>query len=157
MEIQIGQKAPSFLLNDSNEKKIHLEDFQGKWIVLYFYPKDNTSGCSLEAMDFTRLRKEFEEKNSIVIGISPDSCQSHRKFIEKKELNVLLLSDPEKEVIKKFGCWVLKKMYGKEYYGVERSTFILSPDLYISKIYRKVKAKGHAEKVLSDLGELQLS
>lgn len=147
-------KAIDFCLPDENGKKVCLKDFKGKWIVLYFYPKDNTSGCTLEARDFSKHIEEFEKMNAVVIGISPDSIESHKKFKEKHDLKVILLSDESKEVLKNYGVWKLKKMYGRNYYGVERSTFILSPDGEIIYEWRKVRVKGHVEDVLEKLKEV---
>ncbi len=147
-ELKEGMKAPEFCLPDANEKTHCLKDFSGKWIVLYFYPKDNTSGCTKEAVGFTESRKQFEELNAVIIGISPDSPKSHAKFIDKHNLSILLLSDPEHKVLKEYGVWQKKKMYGREYMGVVRSTFIITPDGKIAAIWRKVKVKGHIDEVL---------
>ena len=146
-------KAPDFCLPDENGKEICLHDFKEKWIVLYFYPKDNTTGCTKEAKDFTEYIEEFEKLNAVVIGISPDSMQSHKKFREKHGLKVLLLSDENKEVLKKYGVWQLKKMYGREYYGVVRSTFLINGEGNIVHEWRRVKVKGHVEEVLKKLKE----
>ncbi len=147
-ELKEGMKAPEFCLPDANEKTHCLKDFSGKWIVLYFYPKDNTSGCTKEAVGFTESRKQFEELNAVIIGISPDSPKSHAKFIDKHNLSILLLSDPEHKVLKEYGVWQKKKMYGREYMGVVRSTFIITPDGKIAAIWRKVKVKEHIDEVL---------
>ena len=147
--------AIDFCLPNQDGVEICLRDLRGKWIVLYFYPKDNTPGCTTEAKEFSELLPEFEKLNAVVIGVSPDSPKRHCNFIEKHDLKILLLSDEEKKVIKKFGAWGIKKMYGKEYEGVIRSTFIINPDGEVVKEYKKVKAKGHASKVLEDLKELQ--
>ena len=146
--------AVDFCLPNQDGVEICLRDLRGKWIVLYFYPKDNTPGCTTEAKEFSELIDEFEKLNAVVIGISPDSPKRHCNFIEKHDLKVLLLSDEEKKVIKESGAWGVKKMYGKEYEGVIRSTFIINPEGEIVKEYKKVKAKGHAAKVLEDLKEL---
>ena len=131
-----------------------MRDFRGKWIVLYFYPKDNTSGCTREAVDFIEHLDEFEKLNAAVLGVSPDSVKSHQRFIEKHNLKVTLLSDPEHKVIEQYGAWQLKKMYGREYYGVVRSTFLINLDGHISYIWPKVKVKGHVEEVKKKLIEL---
>jgi peroxiredoxin Q/BCP len=144
-----------FCLPNQDGVEICLKDLKGKWIVLYFYPKDNTPGCTTEAKEFSELIEEFEKLNAIIIGISPDSPKKHCNFIEKHNLKITLLSDEEKNVIKEFGAWGKKKMYGKEYEGVIRSTFIINPNGEIVKEYKKVKAKGHAQKVLEDLKNLQ--
>ncbi len=148
-------KALPFCLPDENGKKRCLEDFRGKWIVLYFYPKDNTTGCTKEAKDFTQHIEEFEKLNAVVIGISPDSMQSHKKFKEKHGLKVILLSDESREAIQKYGVWKLKKMYGRSYYGVVRSTFLIDPDGNIVHEWRGVKVKGHVEDVLKKLEEVR--
>ncbi|MFC1656095.1 thioredoxin-dependent thiol peroxidase [Patescibacteria group bacterium] len=146
-----NQKAPDFTLQDTNEASLKLSDFKGKWIVLYFYPRDNTPGCTIEAMDFSRLKKDFEKLNAVVLGISKDSCVSHQKFTEKKELTINLLSDPESEVQKLYYVWKPKKMMGREFLGTVRTTFLINPEGVIVKIWNKVKAKGHAEETLGVL------
>ena len=148
-------KAPDFCLPNQDGVEICLRDLKGKWIILYFYPKDNTPGCTTEAKEFSSLLDEFEKENAIVLGVSPDSTKKHCNFIEKQDLEVTLLSDEEKKVLKAYGAWGIKKMYGKEYEGVIRSTFIINPEGEIVKEYKKVRAKGHAEKVLKDLKELK--
>ncbi len=153
-EVKEGVKAPAFCLKDAEEKTHCLKDFSGKWVVLYFYPKDNTSGCTREAVGFTEMKEEFEKLGAEIVGISPDSPKSHRRFIEKHSLGILLLSDPEHEVLTKYGVWQKKKMYGREYMGVVRSTFLISPDGKVAAIWRKVKVKGHVEEVLNKLKEL---
>ncbi len=148
-------QAINFCLPDENGNGVCLNDYKGKWIVLYFYPKDNTSGCTREAKDFSQHIHEFEKLNAVVIGISPDSPSSHKKFKEKHSLKVNLLSDEKHEVMEKYGVWKLKKMYGREYYGVVRSTFLISPDGEIVYSWEKVKVKGHVEEVLEKLKEMQ--
>ena len=148
-------KVKDFCLPDENGKKICLKDFEGKWIILYFYPKDSTSGCTKEAIDFSEHIDDFKKMNAVVIGISPDSQQSHKKFIEKYNLKIILLSDEEHKVLQKYGVWQLKKMYGREYYGVVRSTFLINPDGKIVHEWRKVKVKGHVEEVLQKLKEVR--
>ncbi len=148
---ETGQIAPEIQLTSQDDIAVSLQDFQGKWIVLYFYPKDNTSGCTLEAKDFTCMIDQFRELNAEVIGISPDSISSHQKFIAKQELSLTLLSDPDKEALEAYGAWRLKKNYGREYMGVVRSTFLIDPDGFIKKVWDNVRAKGHAEKVLETL------
>ena len=120
-----GDIAPDFCMPDQNEKQICLKDYKGKNIVLYFYPKDNTPSCSLEAMMFTKFKPEFEKYKTTILGVSKDSCDSHRKFIEKKNLNLTLISDTDKEIQKKYGVWRLKKFMGKEFVGTIRSTFLI--------------------------------
>lgn len=153
--LEIGQKAPEFCLKNQDEVEICLKDLKGKWIVLYFYPKDNTPGCTTEACDFTNELKEFEELDAIILGVSPDSCESHRKFIEKKDLKITLLCDEDRKVLKEYGAWGKKKMYGKEYEGVIRSTFLIDPEGNIAYIWPKVRVKGHVEKVKEKLKELK--
>ncbi len=138
-------------LDASDDKSYSLEDFKGQKIVLYFYPKDNTSGCTLESKTFTSLKKEFGNKGYKIIGVSRDSIKSHKNFILKQELDLLLLSDVNEELVKAFDVLKEKSMYGRTYMGIIRSTFILDKNGAIVKEYRNVKAKGHAEQVLSDL------
>ena len=134
-----------------NNSEICLSVFKGKKIVLYFYPKDNTSTCTKEAVSFTENGNKIEKYNAVIIGISPDSCESHKKFSEKHNLSVILLSDPEHKVLDSYGVWKLKKMYGREYMGVERTTFLISETGKIEFIWRKVRVKGHVEEVLEKL------
>jgi len=145
----------NFSLPDKDGKIHSLKDFLGKWVVLYFYPKDNTSGCTLEAIDFTASKDEFEKRECTIIGVSKDSQKSHCRFIEKHDLSILLLSDESHEIAEAFGAWGKKKMYGKEYEGTIRSTFILDPSGNIVKEWRKVKVKGHVQNVLDSLIEIQ--
>jgi peroxiredoxin Q/BCP len=149
--LNIGDSVPDFCLPNQDEEEICLRDLKGKWIVLYFYPKDNTPGCTTEAQDFTAALKDFEKLDAIVLGVSPDSPKKHRNFIEKKDLKITLLSDEEKELCKLFGCWQLKKFMGKEYMGVVRSTYIIDPDGKIAAKWEKVKVKGHVEEVKKKL------
>ena len=123
--LEKGSKAPDFTLLNSNSEKIKLSDFKGKRVILYFYPRDNTSGCTKEAVEFSELIKEFEDNNTVILGVSPDSVASHKKFEEKHNLKIILLSDPEKKVLEKYGAWQLKKLYGREYMGVVRSTYVI--------------------------------
>ena len=149
-----GDIAPDFCMPDQNEKKLCLKDYKGKNIVLYFYPKDNTPGCSLEAMMFTKFKPEFEKYKTTILGVSKDSCDSHRKFIQKKNLNLTLISDTNKEIQKKYGVWRLKKFMGKEFVGTVRSTFLIDSNGKIKKIWDKVKIQGHAEQVLNEVKKL---
>lgn len=155
VKLNSGDRAPGFILLDQDDNEVSLEQLKGKWVVLYFYPKDNTPGCTVEAIDFTGFKAELEEKNAVVLGVSPDSTKSHRNFISKKSLTITLLSDPDHIALQKYGAWGLKKNYGKEYFGVIRSTFLIDPQGNIANAWYNVKAKGHAEKVLAKLGELQ--
>ncbi|MCD6276599.1 MAG: peroxiredoxin [Thermoplasmata archaeon] len=152
--INEGQNAPDFCLPDY-EGRIHcLKDFRGKWLVLYFYPRDNTSGCTREARDFTERKDEFGKLNAVIVGISKDSPASHRKFVEKQSLQILLLSDEKHEVIERYGVWGKKKRYGREYYGTVRSTLLISPDGKIVKIWKNVRVAGHVDDVLKKLKEV---
>ncbi len=152
--MKIGDKAPGFCLSDYRGDPHCLDAFRGKWIVLYFYPKDNTSGCTREAMDFTEMRNEFEKLNAVIIGISKDSPKSHQRFIEKHNLNILLLSDEEHGIIEKYGAWGKKKNYGREYFGTIRSTYLIDPNGKIVHIWPKVRVNGHVEDVLNKLKEV---
>ncbi|MDZ7766875.1 MAG: thioredoxin-dependent thiol peroxidase [Melioribacteraceae bacterium] len=149
--LEEGKKAPQFTLISGDNKKVALKDFLGKKVVLYFYPKDNTSGCTTEACDFRDTHPNFKKVNAVVLGVSPDSIESHEKFSEKLNLPFKLLSDPDKKVLEKYGVWKEKSMYGRKYMGVERTTFIIDEKGKIQKIFPKVKVKGHVEKVLEEL------
>ncbi len=153
--IEVGKKAPDFCLPNQDGNEVCLKDLRGKWVVLYFYPKDNTPGCTTEAVDFTQALKDFEELDAVVLGVSPDSCESHRRFIEKKNLKITLLCDQDKEVLKKYGAWGIKKMYGKEYEGVIRTTVLIDPEGNVAYIWPKVRVKGHVEQVKKKLKELK--
>ncbi|MHA2392352.1 MAG: thioredoxin-dependent thiol peroxidase [Promethearchaeota archaeon] len=155
IELEINDDAPDFCLPDKDNKKQCLKDFHGKYVILYFYPKDNSPGCTTEAIGFTGILPELEKLDAVVIGVSPDSPESHAKFIEKKNLTVTLLSDVEKKVIKSYGKWSLKKFRGKEYMGVVRSTFLINPAGKIVHIWPKVSVKGHPEEVKEILTELK--
>ncbi|EOZ6698197.1 thioredoxin-dependent thiol peroxidase [Campylobacter jejuni] len=151
MSLNIGDKAPQFELLNQDGVKIALKDFIGKKVILYFYPKDNTLGCTTEACDFSLNYDKFGGKNAVIIGISPDSVASHEKFISKFDLKHILLSDSKKEVAKAYGAWGLKKNYGKEYEGLIRSTFVIDETGKIAQIYSNVRVKDHALKVLESL------
>ena len=153
-QLGAGEKAIDFCLPDDQEQDVCLKDFRGQWIILYFYPKDNTPGCSLEAMDFSRLKSEFEQENTVILGVSKDSCKSHQDFIDKKRLTIKLLSDPDADTHKKYGVWRPKKFLGREFLGTVRSTFLIDPKGKISKTWLKVKVKGHAEEVLNEVKKL---
>jgi peroxiredoxin Q/BCP len=146
-----GDKAPGFSLPDESGELVSLGDYSGKYLVLYFYPKDDTSGCTKEAVTFTELKGEFEAANAAIAGVSPDSVKSHGKFKDKHKLGITLLADEEKAAIQAYGVWAEKKMYGKSYMGVERSTFLIGPDGRILQVWRGVKVPGHAEAVLNAL------
>ncbi|KGK99661.1 peroxiredoxin [Methanococcoides methylutens] len=149
--LSAGEKAPNLCLPDPEGNDVSLEDLKGKWVVLYFYPKDNTSGCSIEAMEFTKLKIDFEKEGAFILGVSKDSQKSHQRFIEKKELGITLLSDESTELQQSYDVWQLKKMAGKEYMGTVRTTFLIDPEGNIAKVWDKVKAKGHAMEVLEEL------
>lgn len=146
-----GKKAPAFKLKDQDGKTYSLKDFSGKKIVLYFYPKDNTSGCTKEACSFRDNYSEIKKQNAVVIGVSGDSETSHKKFADKNELQFTLLSDESKEILEKFEVWKEKSMYGKKYMGIERTTFIIDEDGIIKKIFHKVKVDKHIDEVLEAL------
>lgn len=143
-----GQTVPDFTLPSSSGKDVSLSDFKGKKVVLYFYPKDMTPTCTTESCDFRDASEDFKSADTVIVGISPDPVSRHLKFIEKHGLPFLLLSDEEHTVAEKYGVWKLKKMYGKSYMGVERSTFLIDEQGKLIKEWRKVKVKGHIEDVL---------
>jgi thioredoxin-dependent peroxiredoxin len=151
MSFNIGDQIPDFELLSDSEEKISLHSFKGKQVVLYFYPKDDTPGCTLEAQDFSALLTEFSKKNTIVIGISKDSCKKHQKFKSKYDLKHILLSDEEGKICELFSCWVEKSMYGKKYMGIARRTFLLDKELKLIKIWPDVKVTNHAQEVLNCL------
>jgi peroxiredoxin Q/BCP len=153
--IKIGDSAPEVCLQNQDGSEVCLNDQKGKWVVLYFYPKDNTSGCTLEAKDFTSMAKEFNDHDAVIIGISPDSIESHKKFIAKHSLGLELLSDPDHNVLEAYGAWGKKKMYGREFFGVVRSTFLINPEGKIEFAWPKVKVKGHVDQVLDKLTEVK--
>lgn len=146
-----GIKAPAFSLNADDGKTYSLKDFKGKTVILYFYPKDNTSGCTAEACDFRDNIKIFAKKNAVILGISKDSIKSHQNFKKKYSLPFALLSDENIEILEKYGVWKEKSMYGRKYMGIERSTFIIDEKGKIKKIYRNVKVKGHIEELLNSI------
>ena len=148
---QIGQNAPDFEAQDQNGNFVSLKNYSDRWLVLYFYPKDNTPGCTTEAKDFTAHLQEFESLGADILGVSPDSQKLHCKFIDKHELSITLLSDLEHKVIEAYGAWRLKKFMGKEYMGVVRSTFLISPEAKVAYVWDKVRVKAHVEKVLAEL------
>lgn len=154
MVIEIGSKAPEFCLPNQDSVEICLRDLAGKWVVLYFYPKDNTPGCTTEACDFSANLPQFEGLNATVLGVSPDSVASHEKFVSKKDLTITLLSDEDKKVCEAYGVWQMKKMCGKEYMGVVRTTYLISPDGKVAHRWDNVKVKEHAKKVQEKLQEL---
>ena len=153
--LEVGNIIEDFCLPNQDEEEICLRDIKGGWIVLYFYPKDNTPGCTTEACEFTDALPNFDELSAVVLGVSPDSPKKHRNFIEKKELKITLLADESKDLCNAFGVWQLKKTFGKEYMGVVRSTFIIDPDGKVAAVWEKVRVKGHVEEVKNKLEELQ--
>jgi peroxiredoxin Q/BCP len=147
-ELVEGDMAPNFELSTDGGGRMHLQEFKGKPVVIYFYPKDDTSGCTAEAIDFNGLRARFAVTGATVIGISPDSASSHDKFKHKHDLKIALAADPERSAIEAYGVWKEKSMYGRKYFGVERSTFLIDREGRIAKVWRKVKVPGHADEVL---------
>jgi peroxiredoxin Q/BCP len=145
--LDVGAAAPDFDLA-SEEGPLRLADFAGRKIVLYFYPKDDTTGCTREAIDFTGLAADFAAADTVVIGVSKDSVARHAKFRTKYDLGVKLASDPEGEVIERYGSWVEKTLYGRKYMGIDRSTFLIDRAGKLAKVWRKVKVPGHAQAVL---------
>lgn len=153
-DLAIGDKAVDFTLPRNGGGDINLASLQGKYVVLYFYPKDDTSGCTVQALDFSAMGADFEAANAVVIGVSPDSVKSHDKFAAKHALTVMLAADEEKKVLEAYGVWKEKSMYGKKYMGVERTTYLVAPDGRIAKIWNNVKAAGHAQIVLEAIRAL---
>ncbi|MGA2935031.1 MAG: peroxiredoxin [Methanomicrobiales archaeon] len=143
----IGRQAPPFCLPDAEKKEICLESFRGRWVVLYFYPRDNTPGCTLEAIQFSAALEKFAELGAQVIGVSTDSPESHQDFAERHKLTVLLLSDLDHHVLAAYGTWKPKTIFGKEILGTERDTFLIDPEGKIVEVWRRVNVKGHAEAV----------
>lgn len=150
-----GKKAPAFSLPNAEGKKVALKDFLGKKVVLYFYPKDMTSGCTKEACDFRDSFPDFGKLKSVVIGVSADKPELHKKFAEKYDLPFELLSDENKEVLAKYGVWKEKSMYGKKYMGIERTTFVIDSKGIIQRVFPKVKVPGHVEEVKKALKEIE--
>ena len=153
-ELVEGAVAPQMNLPRDGGGNVSLAELAGKKVVLYFYPKDDTSGCTTEALDFTALSGEFAKAGAVVVGLSPDPVKAHDKFIAKHDLGVILASDEDKTVLEAYGVWKEKSMYGRQYMGVERSTFLIDASGKIARIWRKVKVKGHAEEVLEAVRSL---
>ena len=149
--VDIGETAPDFALVSDEGKEVSLRDYPGKKVVLYFYPKDGTPGCTQEAKEFRDLAERFGEENAVILGVSKDSVRSHQKFKEKHGLPFTLLSDPEGRALDLYGVWKEKRMYGRTFMGTERTTFLIDEKGTVKKIYRKVRAKGHAQACLLDL------
>ena len=150
MRLETQEKAPNFCAINQSGQKVELKDFKDKFVVLYFYPKDMTKGCSIEANDFSALRAEFGKFEAEILGVSPDRAESHQKFIAKENLTINLLCDENHAIAESYGAWGLKKNYGKEYFGIIRSTFIIKNGIVLKAFYN-VKAANHAQKVLESL------
>jgi peroxiredoxin Q/BCP len=149
--LKIGDKAPDFSLPDQNDEEHSLSDFAGKWVFLYFYPKDDTSGCTTEACSVRDNFQVLKDRGVEVLGVSVDSVKSHKKFEQKYDLNFTLLSDENKEMVEKYGVWAEKSMYGKKYMGTLRTSFLINPQGEIAKIYEKVDPNNHLSEVLEDI------
>ncbi|MCI5043867.1 MAG: thioredoxin-dependent thiol peroxidase [Aquisalinus sp.] len=152
--VEAGSKAPKFRLEADNGETLTLTSFKGRKLVLYFYPKDDTPGCTKQAIGFTERLADFEKAGAAVLGVSKDTLEKHKKFRDKHNLEVLLASDPDGEVIESYGSWVEKNMYGKKYMGIERSTFLIDEKGTIQEVWRKVRVPGHVDKVLERVKEL---
>ena len=148
MALKIGDAAPEFSLPKDDGSVLSLATLRGKRVVLYFYPKDDTSGCTQEAIEFNQLRAKFDGANAVIIGVSPDTSKSHTKFKTKHGLDLTLVSDESKAMLEAYGVWAEKSMYGRKYMGVERTTYLIDADGHISHVWNKVKVPGHAAEVL---------
>ena len=153
--IEVGDKAPDFTLATHDGTKLKLSSLKGAPVVLYFYPKDDTPGCTTEAIDFTAMKAKFKAAGAEVIGVSPDTVASHEKFCKKHELDIILLADESKEMLEAYDVWKEKSMYGKTYMGVERTTVLIDGAGKIARIWPKVKVAGHAEEVLKAVQDLK--
>jgi peroxiredoxin Q/BCP len=153
--IKVDDKAPEFCLPNQDDVEICLRDLKGKWIVLYFYPRDNTPGCTTEACEFTEALPDFNALDAVILGVSADTTKKHRNFIEKKELGITLLSDESTEMMQEYGVWQMKKNYGKEYMGIVRTTLIINPDGIVKALFEKVRVKDHVANVKAKLEELK--
>ncbi len=151
MELKEGMRAPDFTLQDSQGNHVTLSNFKGKNVILYFYPKDNTKGCTLEALNFRDNYEEIKEIDTVILGVSKDSMKSHVSFINKYNLPFVLLSDEEGKVCELYGVWKTKKMYGREYMGIERTTFLIDKKGNIRKLFPKVKVEGHIDEIMDQL------
>lgn len=147
-ELKTGDAAPSFSLPANGDRTVSLTDYAKRKLVIYFYPKDNTPGCTTEAIDFTAAVKDFDKANTDIVGVSADSVKKHDNFIEKHNLGITLLSDEQQDMLNAYGVWVEKSMYGRNFMGIERATFLVGTDGKIEQIWRKVKVKGHVDAVL---------
>jgi peroxiredoxin Q/BCP len=153
--LEIGSTAPDFCLSNQDDVEICSRDLRGKWIVLYFYPKDSTPGCTTEACEFTAAMDDYDDLGAIILGVSADPTASHRRFIEKQSLDITLLSDPTTQMMQDYGVWSMKKNYGKEYMGIVRSTYIIDPKGIVKAAWTNVKVKEHVAKVKEELAKLQ--
>ena len=153
--LETGIKVPNFSLADQNGQVHNINDYRGRWVIIYFYPKDLTPGCTTEACNFQDALPDFTSIDAVIFGISKDSVDKHKKFADKYNLHFNLLSDENSDVCEQFGVWQKKSMYGKEYMGIVRSTFIVNPDGKIVKVYPKVKVNEHHTEILNDLKELR--
>ena len=153
---KVGLMAPDFSLPDEDGKMHKLSDYKGKWVLLYFYPKDDTPGCTVEACMIRDQFQDFKKIKAVVLGVSKDSVASHRKFVDAYKLPFTLLSDEDKKVIKKYGVWGEKNMMGRKYMGVKRTSFLIGSDGKIKKVYQNVKPPIHASEVLKDIGLLKV-
>jgi len=155
--LETGKRAPAFTLPTDGDDKFQLTAHKGQMVVLFFYPKDNTSGCTKEAIGFTEKLRSFKSRDAVIVGISPDSVKSHVKFRKDHKLKVILASDEDKKVLEKYGVWVQKSMYGRKYMGVERTTVLIDQNGKMARIWNKVKVPGHVEEVLEAVKELKAS
>ena len=153
--LEAGTKAPDFTLPDQNGNEVSLSSLKGKWVVLYFYPKDLTPGCTTEACNFQEALPDFSNIDAVILGVSKDSVKQHKKFADKYNLEFSLLSDENNTVCEDYGTWVKKSMYGKEYMGINRSTYLIDPEGKIARVYPKVKPKEHHGEVFEDLKALK--
>ena len=155
-KLKFTDSAPDFILPNQDKENVNLRQFRGKWVVLYFYPRDNTPGCTVEAQDFSTNISTFKKLNAVVLGVSKDSAESHCSFIKSKELKVMLLSDQDHEMQEAYGVWQPKKFMGREFLGTARTTFLIDPKGRIAHIWEDVKVNGHVNEVLKKLQELNV-
>jgi len=151
MPLSVGDKAPNFSMPSDNDGTVSLSDYKDKFLILYFYPKDDTPGCTKEAIGFSQMKEDFDELGADILGISKDTAAKHDKFIAKHDLSVRLGSDEDGKMIESYGVWVEKNMYGKKYMGIERATYLIGPNGKVLEIWRKVRVKNHVEAVLTAL------
>ena len=154
--IEVGRKAPAFTLKDQDGNPVHLRGLKGQWVVLYFYPRDDTAGCTIEACDFSAGLRRFRKLDAVVLGCSPDDSASHARFLSKYKLRITLLSDPDRSVMTKYGAYGEKTLYGKKIVGVIRSTVLIAPDGKVVHHWKRVRAKGHADQVCAKLEVLRV-